>query len=331
MLPQRRLGIPAIQLLKPDAFCPAGRQNRCVSPFGCAANLIPERFQLLQKALITACFQHGFLHILTHKSAQCRSALPGCLPVLSCLAAAVCFDHRQGILPAQFIRYSADLLVVGFIVIPEHPPIHKTHRVEYDVAVQMLPIQMGTDRTLKPVCQKPASKFAADLKCLLWCGFAWPKTLNDVISQHTAAQRFSPPALCGPHCGKGVCRITVKASHIQLPFCFFSVLCIRQKPLHIFCRKHFGFFRVRRITQATIQMAAHRNNFGICHLSSEKEKQPCKTRLPDFYYESTSICCINDDVRAVQYPYLALISENTSVASSKSLWFTSSSASNSFA
>ena len=94
-------------------------------------------------------------------------------------------DHGQSIFPAQVIRYLLNLLKIGFHVAPQLPTVHEGYRIDSDMVVQMLPIQMGSNDHLEPLSKQPPCKLHTDGMSLLRRQFSGLKGLDDVIALHT--------------------------------------------------------------------------------------------------------------------------------------------------
>lgn len=58
--------------------------------------------------------------------------------------------------------------------------------------VQVAFVQMGADRTLKPIRKKPPCKFTANLVYLVGRGFTGAETLNDVVGQNSLIRGLLP-------------------------------------------------------------------------------------------------------------------------------------------
>lgn len=71
-------------------------------------------------------------------------------------------------LPAQFVGNLLYLLKIGFHIAAQFLPIQKGHRIDCDVVVQMVFIQMGADNYLEPLTEHPLGKLHANGMCLLW-------------------------------------------------------------------------------------------------------------------------------------------------------------------
>ena len=64
-------------------------------------------------------------------------------------------------------------------------------RTDYMI-VQVAFVQMGADRTLKPIRKKPPCKFTANLVYLVGRGFTGAETLDDVVGQNSLIRRVAP-------------------------------------------------------------------------------------------------------------------------------------------
>ena len=102
------------------------------------------------------------------------------------------FDYGQPILSAKFIRYLSDSVVVGVKVVAEHFAIRIGYRIDDYMIVQVAFVQMGADRTLKPIRKKPPCKFTANLVYLVGRGFTGAETLNDVVGQNSLIRGLLP-------------------------------------------------------------------------------------------------------------------------------------------
>ena len=88
--------------------------------------------------------------------------------------------------PAQFIGNFLYLLKVGFHVAAQLLAVQKGHRIDCDVVMQVMFIQMGADDHLKPLTEQPFGKLHADGMGLLWGQLTRLERLNDVIALHAA-------------------------------------------------------------------------------------------------------------------------------------------------
>ena len=84
------------------------------------------------------------------------------LPFHVAFSLALGLDHGQSISPAQVIRYLLNLLKIGFHVAPQLPTVHEGYRIDSDMVVQMLPIQMGSNDHLELLSKQPPCKLHTD-------------------------------------------------------------------------------------------------------------------------------------------------------------------------
>ena len=107
-------------------------------------------------------------------------------------------------------------MVVGVKVVAEHFSVRIGYRIDDYMIVQVAFVQMGADRTLKPIRKKPPCKFTANFMYFVRACFTGAETLDNMIGQNSFVHRFAPCALCLLHNRAGIFRITTKACNIQL-------------------------------------------------------------------------------------------------------------------
>ena len=83
-------------------------------------------------------------------------------------------------------------MVVGVKVVAEHFSVRIGYRIDDYMIVQVSFVQMGADRTLKPIRKKPPCKFTANLVYLIGRGFTGAETLNDVVGQNSLIRGLLP-------------------------------------------------------------------------------------------------------------------------------------------
>ena len=71
-------------------------------------------------------------------------------------------------------------------------PVLPTYRIDDYMIVQVAFVQMGADRTLKPIRKKPPCKFTANLVYLVGRGFTGAETLYDVVGQNSLIRGLLP-------------------------------------------------------------------------------------------------------------------------------------------
>ena len=83
-------------------------------------------------------------------------------------------------------------MVVGVKVVAEHFSVRIGYRIDDYMIAQVAFVQMGADRTLKPIRKKPPCKFTANLVYLVGRGFTGAETLNDVVGQNSLIRGLLP-------------------------------------------------------------------------------------------------------------------------------------------
>ena len=84
--------------------------------------------------------------------------------------------------PTQFIGNFLYLLKVGFHVAAQLLAVQKGHRIDCDVVMQVMFIQMGADDHLEPLSEQPPRKLYTDGVGLLRGKLPRLKRLNDMIA-----------------------------------------------------------------------------------------------------------------------------------------------------
>ena len=229
------------QLFQADAFGAARWNNGSVFVIWRSIDLIAHILQFTKKSFVTRCNKECPVCICLYQRPDGGLPLLCPFPIPIRKPMPIGFNDRELEFTAQFIGNLADSLIVTFEIISEHVAIRKADRIEYNMAMKMLLIQMSADGAFKSLCKKTAGKFTADLKALFWRHLFGGETLNNVIAEHTTVFRFLPSALGGLHGRKSSGRITVESGHIQLIFGFFIVSGVAQKALKVFGLNDFGF------------------------------------------------------------------------------------------
>ena len=65
-------------------------------------------------------------------------------------------------------------------------PVYTGHRIDHQMIMQVVLIQMGADNDLIPFSKQPLGKFQPDSVCLLWCDLPRLKGLDKVIAEDAA-------------------------------------------------------------------------------------------------------------------------------------------------
>ena len=61
-------------------------------------------------------------------------------------------------------------------------PVYTGHRIDHQMIVQVVLIQMGADNDLIPFSKQPLGKFQPDSVRLLWCDLPRLKGLDEMVS-----------------------------------------------------------------------------------------------------------------------------------------------------
>ena len=77
-------------------------------------------------------------------------------------------------------------MVILLKVIPEHFPVHITNRVEYNVAMKMVFIEMRANSAFVFISKIFLSELTADTKALFWRYLPGFEALDEVIPLHIA-------------------------------------------------------------------------------------------------------------------------------------------------
>ena len=115
--------------------------------------------------------------------------------------------------PAQFIGNFLYLLKVGFHVAAQLLAVQKGHRIDCDVVMQVMFIQMGADDHLKPLTEQPFGKLHADGMGLLWGQLTRLERLDDVIALYAARLVVAP--LGAIHIAAGVLHADCNSDSFQ--------------------------------------------------------------------------------------------------------------------
>lgn len=94
--------------------------------------------------------------------------------------------------PAQFIGNFLYLLKVGFHVAAQLLAVQKGHRIDCDVVMQVVFIQMRTDDHLKTLTEQLSGELNANSVGLLWCQLTRLERLDDMIALHAARLVVTP-------------------------------------------------------------------------------------------------------------------------------------------
>ena len=149
-------------------------------------------------------------------------------PVLFLLALGVeiaVFQHRQLVLPADFIGDFTQLLVVADFVF-ELCTVLEGHRIHNKMAVHIVGIQVDGNEHLIPMAPHPPCCLLANGECLLRRDLTLTEALNAVVADDLSTQ--TEPPLDGDHLGVGVLCRAVDAADKHFAVCFVIVPRIAQ-------------------------------------------------------------------------------------------------------
>ncbi len=182
--------------------------------------------------------------------------------------------HRKPLLPAQFIR-GVLLGAIGLFAIVVPLAVHEGHRVDDEVIVAAIGVQVGGYQHLKAVTPHPLGQFHSDGVTLLRRDFTGAETLVGVKG-HRAASLSELP-LGQLHLLAGNLRHTVDTADEQLAFpCGLGIVgSILQHIAQIVlarrqtCQvRQAGLFFISGIAYDRIQTPFHGPDLGDGHLHS---------------------------------------------------------------
>ena len=162
-------------------------------------------------------------------------------------------------LPAQFIGNFLYLLKVGFHVAAQLLAVQKGHRIDCDVVMQVMFIQMGADDHLKPLTEHPFGKLHADGMGLLWGQLTRLERLDDMIALHAARLVVTP--FSALHITAGV----FHAAAIQTDFkqSLLGLIWVYGVVDHAVQR---GLLLIGGILDGFLKTGTDGKNFGDCHI-----------------------------------------------------------------
>ena len=186
-------------------------------------------------------------------------------------------DDRQGVLPAQLVGNSSQVLILA-------PPllillaVHIGHRIDDEVVVQTSRVQMGGHQHLEPPAPHPTGQFHPDGVALLRSHLPGLETLVGVHGHYSFG--FAELLLHRPHLRPGGGGAAVDAAHQLGRFPqdgFLSVLRVVQR---LGQTAVLGLVRVGGVVHHAAQAVPHRPNF------SGRQRHPpsargCPAALPD--------------------------------------------------
>ena len=178
------IGIIFTQAIQTDELFPVGRLDRRILP-PVIAHFIASAAQIFQEGCKVQRPPDDPVDVPTNLRPDGRLFLFCRLPFSATFSLASGLNHRQPIFAAQVIRYLLNLLKIGFHVAPQLPAVHEGYRIDGDMVMQMLPIQMGSNDHLESVSKQTLRELHTDLMGLFRRQFARFEGLDYVIALHT--------------------------------------------------------------------------------------------------------------------------------------------------
>ena len=179
-----------------------------------------------------------------------------CIPCRIGFPVSVRLYDRQTVIPADCIGCPTQRLEITLEVAPVFLPVQKGHRIEHDMAMQMLPVNVGTNDSFILASQKTLGKLDACRMGLLRRNLPGRIGMDNMVAQNAAA--FAPAPLGCLHFLKCRLKATVDS---RLQAGLYRVFDVPQRVCQA-C-----LFLVLRITQASIQPGADDDDFIVGHYS----------------------------------------------------------------
>ena len=180
------------------------------------------------------------------------------LPLGIMLSLALRRDDGQSILPAEFIRGAAHIVVVALRAGVVFVAVDAGNGIDHQMIVQMVLIQMGAHDNFKVIPEQTPRKFFPDLMRLLRRDLSRCKGLNEVVAEDAA--RFPKPLLGFRHLGKsGVHAAAVQRGSEEKLLRFFWVCDIGD------AGRQRGLFAIGDIVHPVIQPLTNGKNLRVCH------------------------------------------------------------------
>ena len=181
------------------------------------------------------------------------------LPFLMAFAFAFRLDNGQTIFAAQIIGHFLNFVKIGFHIAPQFPAVQKGHRVDCNMVVQMVLIEVCSNDYLKPLSKQPPRKLHTDGVGLLRGKLTRLKGLNDVIALYAAGLVVAP--LGALHIPTGVLNALAVQTAFKQPL--FGFIRVDRVFNHAGKR---GLFLICGILNGFLKSASYGENFGDCHI-----------------------------------------------------------------
>ena len=138
-------------------------------------------------------------------------------------------------------------------------PVYTGHRIDHQMIMQVVLIQMGADNDLIPFSKQSLGKFQPDSVCLLWCDLPRLKGLDNVIALYTAGLVVAPFGAL--HIPAGIFNTFTVQTAFKQPFLGF----IRVDSVFDHAGKG-GLFLVSGILNGFLKSASYGEHFGDRHI-----------------------------------------------------------------
>lgn len=181
------------------------------------------------------------------------------LPFLMAFSFAFRLDNGQTVFAAQIIGHFLNFVKIGFHIAPQFPAVQKGHRVDCNMVVQMMLIEVCSNDYLKPLSKQPPRKLHTDGVGLLGGNLAWLKRLDNVIALYTAGLVVAPFGAL--HIPGGVFNTFTVQTAFKQPFLGF----IRVDGVFDHAGKR-SLFLVSGILNGFLKSAAYGEHLGDCHI-----------------------------------------------------------------
>ena len=211
------LRIAFTQTVQPDESLPARRLDGHMLHIGAVLDRIALLSQRPQKGIEGEADGKCSVKILPDEIPDRSLAAALCIPCRIGFPVSVRFDDRQAVIPADCIGRPTQRLKITLEVAPVLLPVQKGHRIEHDMAMQMLPVNVGANDSFILASQKALGKLDACRMGLLRYCFPGRIGMDNMVAQDAAA--FAPTPLGCLHFLKCRLKATVD-SRLQAGLCW---------------------------------------------------------------------------------------------------------------
>lgn len=252
------IGVVFAQTVQPDKLLSVRRFDSGVFSVS-GVNLITGFPQTVQKGRKVEGTSNDTVNIPAYLLPNGRLFGLRCLPFLMAFSFAFRLDNGQTVFAAQIIGHFLNFVKIGFHIAPQFPAVQKGHRVDRDVVVQMMLIEVRSNDYLKPISKQPPRKLHTDGVGLLRGKLTRLKGLNDVITLYAAGLVVAPFGAL--HIPTGVLNAFAVQAAFKQPFLGF----IRVDRVFDHAGKR-GLFLICGILNGFLKPAAYGEYFGDRHI-----------------------------------------------------------------